>query len=81
MDAAVFGAYKSTGIIAAIDRLYYENRHRGRIYLGKPANAGALNPNARWFALDELPDDEHLAYAVDVRTVEKWARDNGVNRQ
>ena len=81
LDAAILGTYKSAGVDVAFVGDYYENRHRGKIYLGKPINTGMLNSNARWFAMDNLPDDEHLAYAVDVRTVEKWARENGVTRR
>ena len=81
MDAAVFGAHKATGVEVSIESMYYENRHLARIYLGRPESAGMLNSNARWFPLGELPDDESLAYAVDVRTIEKWAYDNRAARK
>ena len=80
-DAAIRAAYKAASVDVAIDSLYYENRHLARIYLGKPAKASMPNSNVRWFPLNDLPDDENLAFAVDVRTIEKWARDNGVARQ
>ena len=79
-DAAKNAVYKATGVAVANESLYYENRHRARVYLGQSAKAGMPNSNARWFALDKLPDDESLAYAVDVRSVDKWARDNGIAR-
>ena len=28
----------------------------------------------------DLPSDENLAFAVDVRTIEKWASENGGSR-
>ena len=76
-DAARRGAHKAAGIRVVIDGPYYENRHRARIYRGQPASNGGIKSNARWFSIHELPDDYRLAYAVDVRTVEKWAHDNG----
>ena len=79
-DAARRGAYKAAGIKIVVDGLYYENRHRARIYRGQPAQNGGTKSNARWFPLSELPTAKDLAFAVDVRTVEKWARDNGVVR-
>ena len=32
--------------------------------------------DGRWFPVEELPDDDSLAFAIDVRTIEKWAADN-----
>jgi len=77
-DSAKRGAFRTAGIKVAIDHLYYENRHRARIYLGKPQEKHFLNEEARWFPLHKLPAEKDLAFAVDVRTIEKWARDNGV---
>ena len=76
-DAARRGAHKAAGIRVVIDGLYYENRHRARIYRGQPQGNDSLKPSARWFSIHELPADRDLAFAVDVRTIEKWARDNG----
>ena len=76
-DAAKRGAYKAAGVKVAINYLYYENRHDTRIYRAKLAYSHKGNSFSKWFPLDELPDDESLAFAVDVRTVEKWARENG----
>lgn len=75
-DAAKREVYKATGVRIAIERLYYENRHDARIYIGKPKGDPSGNSNAKWFPLHDLPADEDLAFAVDVRTVEKWAREN-----
>ena len=77
-DAAKRGTYKAAGIKVAIDCLYYENRHSARIYLGRPTGDHPVKPNTKWFSLHDLPGNRDLAFAVDVRTVEKWARDNGV---
>ena len=75
-NAAKRGTYRSTGIKVAIDHLYYENRHRARIYLGRTKGEHFLKPEARWFPIRKLPTAEDLAYAVDVRTVEKWVSIN-----
>lgn len=80
-DAAKRGAYKAAGIKVAIDHLYYENRHSARIYLAKPVYSHKDNSYAKWFPLDELPHYKGLAFAVDVRTIEKWARENGNRKQ
>ena len=79
-DAARKAAYKATGVRVDIDHLHYENRHGARIYLGKPTGDHPVKPDAKWFSLHDLPGDRDLAFAVDVRTIEKWARDNGVVR-
>ena len=69
---------KATGIEFSIDRLYYANRHQATIWIGKPKtnwlpwNSNKSDndrPGVRWFSIDELPDDDSLAFAVDVRTV------------
>ncbi len=75
-SAAKRGAHKSASIKVAIEGLYYENRHKARIYLGKPLGNDSLKSGARWFPIHELPADNDLAFAVDVRTVEKWASEN-----
>ena len=77
-DAARRGVYGAAGIKVAINRLYYENRHQARIYLGKIEGKHFLKPEAGWFPVNELPAEWDLAFAVDVRTIEKWARDNEV---
>ena len=77
-DAAKKAAYEATGLRVDIDRLYYENRHSARIYLGKPTVDDQVKPTVKWFSLHNLPGDRDLAFAVDVRTIEKWAYDNRV---
>ena len=79
-DAARKAAYKATGVRVDIDRLHYENRHSARIYLGKPTGDHPVKPDAKWFSLHDLPGDRDLAFAVDVRSIEKWAHDNGIAR-
>ena len=96
-DTAVHETQRATGIRFVPDRLYYENRHDARIWLGKPSslviqlgpltfpmrkeNAPAANPNSHWFPLDHLPDDDSLGFAIDVRTIEKWASENEGSRR
>ena len=75
-DAARRAMYRATGVKVDIDRLYYENRHKARIYLGKLAKIPEVNSDAKWFPIHELPADHELAFAVDVRTMDKWASDN-----
>ena len=79
-DAAKRATYKAADVEVAIDRLYYENRHSARIYRGKPTGNHPVKPDAKWFSLHDLPGDRDLAFAVDVRTIERWARDNGIVR-
>ena len=96
-SAAVYWTRRATGIEFTPERLYYENRHGARIWLGgppaprkvsgpwfdgkqwtKPARKipRRVQVTGRWFPLHELPDDNSLAYAIDVRTIEKWASEN-----
>ena len=75
-DAALTAAYKATGASVAIDSLYYENKHRTKIFLATPKAIAINNPYAKWFPLDGLPSNYDLAFAVDVRTIEKWASEN-----
>ena len=89
-DAATREIREATGIEFNIDRLYYANRHRATIWIGKPKtnwlpwNSNKSNydhPDVQWFSIDELPDDDSLAFAVDIRTVEKWATENPGSRR
>ena len=86
-DAAAREIRKATGISFSADRLYYENRHRAKVWIGKPKKGWLSNrsvnlkDNASWFPIDKLPDDDSLAFAVDVRTVEKWASENPGSRR
>lgn len=91
-DTAVHETLQATGISFVPDRLYYENRHGARIWLGTPSSpvlqlgpltlplpkpdAPVKNPSAHWFPVDRLPDDESLGFAIDVRTMEKWAAEH-----
>ena len=88
-DAVIRETHKVTGVNLRIIRLYYENRHSAKIWLGKPK--GSLfskfsnsstggSAESRWFPIDELPNDDSLAFAIDVRTVEKWASENPGSR-
>ncbi len=72
-DAAIRETKLATGIQFSAERLYYENRHRAQIWLGKPCPPLQHFTDVRWFPLDQLPDDSSLAFAIDVRTIEKWA--------
>ncbi len=80
MDTARRETRKATGVEIAVQRLYYENRHDARIYLAKPVGDQRTGSGAEWFSLSGLPSDQELAFAVDVRTIEKWARENGGSR-
>ena len=82
MDAAVYETQKATGMKVAVKRLYYENRHRAGIWLAAPIgpieDAGG---GVAWFGLEELPDDDSLAFAIDVRTIQKWASEHRGSRR
>ena len=75
-DAAVRETLRDTGIALEPDGLYYQNRHAAQIWIGKPGPGLVDVADGRWFAIDELPDKESLGFAIDVRTLEKWAADN-----
>ncbi len=76
LSAAVYWTRQATGIEFTPVRLYYENRHQAEIWLGKPPARFPCHFDGHWFPLDALPDDDSLAFAVDVRTIEKWAAEN-----
>ena len=76
-DAAKRETRKATGVNIAVQRLYYENRHHARIYIAKPVGNQGIGSSSEWFPLHALPTDHRLAFAMDVRTIEKWARENG----
>ena len=101
-SAAVYWTRQATGIEFTPERLYYENRHDARIWLGSlparsprefsgpwfdgrrwtlPARKVPRKVSGRWFPLHELPDDDSLAFAIDVRTIEKWAAENSGSRR
>ena len=82
MDSAVNETQKATGMKVAVDCFYYENRHRAKIWLAalidSKEDAGG---GIAWFRLEELPDDDSLAFAIDVRTIEKWASEHRGSRR
>ena len=71
----------ATGVTIAVQSLYYESRHRARIYRAESVGGQGIGSDAKWFPLTGLPSDENLAFAVDVRTIEKWASENGGSRR
>ena len=75
-EAAVRETLRATGITFEPDCLYYQNRHGAQIWKGKPVRSPADFCGGRWFAMDELPDEDSLGFAIDVRTTEKWVADN-----
>ena len=79
-DAAVRETRISTGIRFTAVRLYYENRHQAKIWQGRPKHGNTL-PRASWFPTDKLPDDDSLAFTLDVRTIEKWVSENPGSRR
>lgn len=78
--AAIRAASLDAGVKFAPQSLYFENRHQAKVWIGRPASK-VHAPNARWFPLDGLPDDDSLAFAIDVRAVEKWASENPGSRR
>ena len=80
-SAAVYWTRQATGIEFTPERLYYENRHDAKIWLGSPPARSPRNFSGRWFPLDELPDDDSLAFAIDIRTIERWASENSGSRR
>ena len=81
LDAAIEETWKETGVVFETPNLYYENRHRARIWLGSPNLREGKQFNGRWFPLDGLPDDDCLAFAIDVRTIDRWASENQRSRR
>ena len=88
--AAMKGTHNSTGVKFNITRLYYTNRHHAQIWLGEPETnwlpwsskkQNDDRPGVSWFPIDKLPDRASLAFAVDVRTIEKWASENPGSRR
>ena len=78
-DAAIKQTHTALGIKFDPERLYYENRHQAQIWLGRLRSPLPKLADARWFSTDKLPDDSCLAFAIDVRTIDKWAADNNVS--
>ena len=77
-EAAVRAAHYAAGVVFHPERLYFSTRHRARVWVGSPV--GMSGGSGSWFPIDGLPDDDSLAFAIDVRAVEKWAGDNQGSR-
>ena len=80
-DTAIRETLRATGIDFAPDSLYYQNRFGARIWIGKPLRSPTDVSGGRWFAVNELPDEECLGFAIDVRTIEKWAAETSSLQQ
>ena len=81
-DAAVYETQKASGIKVVVKRSYYENRHRARIWLAAPIGSmDQAGDGVAWFGPERLPDDDSLAFAIDVRTIEKWASEHKGSRR
>lgn len=78
-EAAVRAAHYASGVVFHPERLYFSTRHRARVWVGSPV--GKSGGSGSWFPIDGLPDDDSLAFAIDVRAVEKWAADNPGSRR
>ena len=66
----------------AVKHLYYENRHRAKIWLAAPiGSVEEAGGGVAWFHPEGLPDDDSLAFAIDVRTIEKWASEHRGSRR
>ena len=66
----------ATGIRPVSESLFFENRHHAQVWLGRLSQEVENPIDGRWFPKDALPDDQSLGFAIDVRTVEKWASEN-----
>lgn len=81
VDAAIREIWNMTNIVFTPDSLYLQNRHRAKVWMGRPSSQRCMSSDSRWFPIDELPDDASLGFAIDVRTIEKWAADNRGRRK
>ena len=79
--AAIRETLKATGTTLASEQLFLENRHDAQVWQGGPSHPSDSPLNGAWFSVSELPDDDSLAFAIDVRTVEKWASENPGSRR
>ena len=71
--AALRLADDQTGIEFDVGRRFYHNRHSAKVWLGYTEGTPLAPQDGRWFPLDALPDDNSLAFGLDVRAEEKWA--------
>ena len=74
--AAARATWQETSIAFTLERLYFENGHRAQVWLGRADRLHECPSNGRWFPADQLPDDDSLGFALDVRAIEKWASEN-----
>ena len=82
LDAAVNETQNATGISVAVRSTYYKNRHHAKIWLAVPfGSTEQANGGVAWFRPERLPDDDSLAFAIDVRTIEKWASEHTISRR
>ena len=72
--------HQKTGIRIAPRFLYYDNRHKAHIWLCNPLGCSSKLSNGRWFSVDQLPDVDDLAYAIDVSAIDKWLANNNRTR-
>ena len=74
-------AEEQTGLDFTVGRQFYHNRHSAKVWLGHSQGSPLPPRDGRWFPLDALPDDDSLAFGLDVRTIEKWADENPGSRR
>ena len=75
-EVAVRQTYEETEIIMDPRFFFYDNRHNAHVWLGTPLTYSSKLSNGRWFTVDQLPDVDDLAYAIDVSAIDKWLADN-----
>ena len=71
--SATYHTDRQAGIQFSVGRLFYRNRHSAKVWLGRVHGSSLPTRDGRWFPIDALPDDDSLAFGIDVRTIEKWA--------
>ena len=74
-EVAIRRTYEETGIVVDPRFLFYDNKHGGQIWLGTPHTRSSKLSNGQWFSVEQLPDADDLAYAIDVAAIEKWLAD------
>ena len=79
-EVAVRQTYKETGIIMDPRFVFCDNGHDAHVWLGTPITYSSKLSNGRWFTVDQLPDVDDLAYAIDVSAIDKWLADNNRTR-
>ena len=80
-EAAMRETLQATGLSFALEFLYLENRHQAQVWRLAPHLSASASFNSRWFPPDALPDDDSLGFAIDIRTIEKWAAENPGSRR